>query len=186
PRLDRADAEAWTRAVGSAWELLERAVPRQAAEAAESLTTLTPLLPGRNAKRPHGYGTVGLVMTEDGEDLAVALLRGLRRTRLRALLDVTDLYALDGGWEYRLPWERNTKVPFSGLLAGTYERVGLSFLVPRFMGGVSEALDMMDAAAEPTVGGMRLLRSLRDEARGVHGTSGMNALMNAVDQEPVR
>ncbi|MDF6061660.1 MULTISPECIES: radical SAM/SPASM protein FxsBH, inactivated beta-hydroxylase extension form [Streptomyces] len=186
PRLDRADAEAWTRAVGSAWELLERAVPRQAAEAAESLTTLTPLLPGRNAKRPHGYGTVGLVMTEDGEDLAVALLRGLRRTRLRALLDVTDLYALDGGWEYRLPWERNTKVPFSGLLAGTYERVGLSFLVPRFMGGVSEALDMMDAAAEPTVGGMRLLRSLRDEVRGVHGTSGMNVLMNAVDQEPVR
>ncbi|MDF9873265.1 radical SAM/SPASM protein FxsBH, inactivated beta-hydroxylase extension form [Streptomyces sp. NPDC001110] len=186
PRLDRPDAEAWTRAVGSAWELLERAVPRQAAEAAESLTTLTPLLPGRNAKRPHGYGTVGLVMTEDGEDLAVALLRGLRRTRLRALLDVTDLYALDGGWEYRLPWERNTKVPFSGLLAGTYERVGLSFLVPRFMGGVSEALDMMDAAAEPTVGGMRLLRSLRDEVRGVHGTSGMNVLMNAVDQEPVR
>lgn len=119
-------------------------------------------------------------------ELAVSLLRGLRRTRLRALLDVTDLYALDGAWEYRLPWERNTKVPFSGLLAGTHERVGLSFLVPRFMDGVSEALDMMDSAAEPTVGGMRLLKSLRDEVRGVHGTSGMNVLMNAVDHEPVR
>ncbi|MFG2588543.1 radical SAM/SPASM protein FxsBH, inactivated beta-hydroxylase extension form [Streptomyces sp. NPDC048438] len=186
PRLSPADAEAWAEGVGRAWELLERAAPRQAADAAESLTTLTPLVAGRNTKRPHGHGTVGLVWTGDTLELALALLRGLRRARLRALLDVTDLYALDGAWEYRLPWERNVKVPFSGLLAGTYERVGLSLLVPGFMDGVPEALDMMDAAAEPTVGGMRLLGSLRDEARGVHGTSGMNVLMNAVDQEPVR
>ena len=186
PRLGQVDAEAWMGAVGRAWELLEKAAPRQAADAAESLTTLTPLVAGRNAKRPHGYGTVGLVMAEETQELALELLRGLRRTRLRALLDVTDLYALDGAWEYRLPWERNTKVPFSGLLADTYERVGLSFLVPRFMDGVPEALDMMDGAAEPTVGGMRLLSSLRDEVRGVHGTSGVNILVNAVDQEPAR
>lgn len=125
-------------------------------------------------------------MTEDAAALALALLRGLRRTRLRALLDLTDLYALDGAWEYRPPWERNTKVPFSGLLADTYERVGLSFLAPGFLDGVPEALDMMEGAAEPTVGGMRLLKSLREEARGVHGTSGMNIPMNAADQEPVR
>ncbi|MFJ8861301.1 radical SAM/SPASM protein FxsBH, inactivated beta-hydroxylase extension form [Streptomyces sp. NPDC102451] len=186
PRLSRAGAEAWTEAVGRAWELVERAAPGQAADARETLTTLTPLVAGRNTARPHGYGAVGLVMTGDTQELALALLRGLRRAGLRALLDVTDLYALDGAWEYRLPWERNTKVPFSGLLAGTYERVGLSFLVPGFMDGVSEALDMMDGAAEPTVGGMRLLRSLRDEVRGVHGTSGMNILRNAVDHEPVR
>lgn len=126
------------------------------------------------------------MLAGDTRELAPALLRGLRRARLRALLDVTDLYALDGAWEYRLPWERNTKVPFSGLLAGTYERVGLSFLVPGFMDGVPEALDMMDGAAEPTVGGMRLLRSLREEVRGVQGTSGMNILRNAVDHEPAR
>ncbi|MFD3609439.1 radical SAM/SPASM protein FxsB, inactivated metallohydrolase extension form [Streptomyces atroolivaceus] len=186
PRLGRAEAESWTEAVGRAWELLEKAAPRQTAEATESLTTLTPLVAGRNTKRPHGYGAVGLMMTGDGQELALALLRGLRQTGLRALLDVTDLHALDGAWEYRLPWERNTRVPFSGLLAGTYERVGLSFLVPGFLDGVPEALDMMDGAAEPTVGGMRLLRALRDEVRGVHGTSGMNILMNAVDLEPVR
>uniref|UniRef100_A0AAU3H6A6 Radical SAM/SPASM protein FxsB, inactivated metallohydrolase extension form n=1 Tax=Streptomyces sp. NBC_01401 TaxID=2903854 RepID=A0AAU3H6A6_9ACTN len=186
PRLDRADAEAWSEAVGRAWRLLEQAAPQQAADAAETLTTLTPLAPGRNAKRPHGYGAVGLVMTQDTEELALALLRGLRRARLRALLDVTDLYALDGSWEYRLPWERNATVSFSGLLADTFERVGLSFLVPGFLDGVPEALDMMDGAAEPTVGGTRLLRSLRDEMGGVHGTSGMNILMNAMDQEPVR
>ncbi|MFC9124835.1 radical SAM/SPASM protein FxsB, inactivated metallohydrolase extension form [Streptomyces sp. NPDC057067] len=186
PRLGPAGAEAWSEAVGRAWELLERAAPGQAADAAETLTTLTPLVAGRNTARPHGHGTVGLVLAGDTRELALALLRGLRRARLRALLDVTDLYALDGAWEYRLPWERNTKVPFSGLLAGTYERVGLSFLVPGFMDGVPEALDMMDGAAEPTVGGMRLLRSLREEARGVHGTSGMNILRNAVDHEPAR
>ncbi|MFF2730390.1 radical SAM/SPASM protein FxsB, inactivated metallohydrolase extension form [Streptomyces sp. NPDC058008] len=186
PRLGRAAAEAWAGAVGRAWELLERAAPGQAADAAESLTTLTPLLAGRNARRPHGYGTVGLPMAGDTGALALGLLRGLRRARLRALLDVTDLYALDGAWEYRPPWERNDKVPFSELLADTYERVGLSLLVPGFMDGVPEALDMMDGAAEPTVGGKRLLKSLRDEMRGVHGASGMNAAVNAMDQEPVR
>ncbi|MFI2781890.1 radical SAM/SPASM protein FxsBH, inactivated beta-hydroxylase extension form [Streptomyces sp. ALB3] len=186
PRLGRADAEAWAASVGRAWDLLERAAPRQAADAAEALTTLTPLVTGSHARRPHGYGTVGLVMTGDTQELAVDLLRGVRRARLRALLDVTDLYALDGAWEYALPWERNARVPFSLLLAGTYERVGLSFLVPGFMDGVPEALDMMEAAAEPTVGGMRLLRSLREEVRGVRGTSGANTVMNAAVHEPVR
>ncbi|MEV8230978.1 radical SAM/SPASM protein FxsB, inactivated metallohydrolase extension form [Streptomyces sp. NPDC079167] len=186
PRLSRADAEAWAGGVGRAWELLERAAPHRTVDVAESLTTLTPLVAGHNTKRPHGHGAVGLVWAEDTRELALGLLRGLRRAGLRALLDVMDLYALDGAWEYRLPWERNVKVPFSGLLAGTYERVGLSVLVPGFMDGVPEALDMMDGAAEPTVGGMRLLRSLRDEARGVHGTSGMNIPVNAVDHEPVR
>ncbi|MFF3303540.1 radical SAM/SPASM protein FxsBH, inactivated beta-hydroxylase extension form [Streptomyces sp. NPDC002908] len=187
PRLGPAEAESWTAALGRAWELLEQAAPEQAADAVGRLTTLTPLLDGRNTGRPHGYGSVGLaVAVRDSEELALALLRGLRRTRLRALLDITDLYALDGAWEYRLPWDRNTEVPFSGLLALTYERVGLAFLDPAFMAGVPEALDMMDAAAEPTVGGKRLLGSLRDEARGVHGTSGMNTRANLVDQEPVR
>ncbi|WP_406150346.1 radical SAM/SPASM protein FxsBH, inactivated beta-hydroxylase extension form [Streptomyces sp. NBC_01012] len=186
PRLDRAEAEAWSDAVGRAWKLLEQAAPQQAVDAAESLTTLTPLVAGRNTRRPHGHGAVGLMMTQDTEELALALLRSLRRTRLRALLDVTDLYALDGSWEYRLPWERNRAVSFSGLLADTFERVGLSFLVPGFTDGVPEALDMMERAAEPTVGGTRLLRSLREEMGGVHGTSGMNALMNPLDHEPAR
>ncbi|MEU0134430.1 radical SAM/SPASM protein FxsB, inactivated metallohydrolase extension form [Streptomyces sp. NPDC006296] len=186
PRLGRAEAEAWIRDVGRAWELLERAAPGQAAEAADSLTTLTPLVAGRNAERPCGFGAVGLVRTRDGRALATGLLRALRRTRLRALLDVTDLYALDGAWQYRPPWDRNAKVPFSELLASTYERVGLSFLAPRFLDGVSEALDMMDGAAEPTVGGMRLLRSLRDEVKGVQGARGTDSPVNAADHEPVR
>ncbi|MGW0790848.1 radical SAM/SPASM protein FxsBH, inactivated beta-hydroxylase extension form [Streptomyces sp. NPDC002911] len=185
PRLGRADAEVWSESIGRAWALLERAAPRQASEVTEGLITLTPLVAGRNARRPHGHGAVGIVMTGDTRTLAHALMRGLRKARLRALLDVTDLYALDGSWEYSPPWNRNARVPFSGLLADTYERVGLSFLVPEFMDGVPEALDMMDGAAEPTVGGMQLLRSLRDEAGGVRGTSGMKSLMNAMDQEPV-
>ncbi|MFG2922972.1 radical SAM/SPASM protein FxsBH, inactivated beta-hydroxylase extension form [Streptomyces sp. NPDC048305] len=186
PRLSSTEANTWAEAVGDAWGLLERAAPGQAADASESLTTLTPLVAGRGAGRPHGYGTLGVVMTDDRQELAVRLVRGLRRARLRALLDVTDLYAMDGAWEYRLPWERNVKVPFSGLLADTHDRVGLSFLVPGFLEGVAEALDTMEGAAEPTVGGMRLLKSLREEVRGAHGASGMNILPNAVDQETVR
>ncbi|MGW0782871.1 radical SAM/SPASM protein FxsBH, inactivated beta-hydroxylase extension form [Streptomyces sp. NPDC002913] len=186
PRLAPAEAEAWTEAVGRAWELLERSAPAQTADAVERLTTLTPLVEGRKTGRPHGYGSLGLATTGDTRELALSLLRALRRTRLRALLDVTDLYALDGAWKYRSPWDHHMKIPFSGLLSTAYERVGLSALDPAFMDGVPEALDMMEAAAEPTVGGKRLLGSLRDEARGVHGTSGMNIRTNAVDQEPVR
>ncbi|MFE3514321.1 radical SAM/SPASM protein FxsBH, inactivated beta-hydroxylase extension form [Streptomyces sp. NPDC059166] len=186
PRLSGAGAKAWAEAVGDAWELLGEAAPGPAADAAESLSTLTPLVAGRATGRPHGYGTLGIVMTHDRQELAVRLLRGLRHAGLRALLDVTDLYAMDGAWEYRLPWERNRKVPFSGLLAETHERVGLSYLVPGLLEGVPEALEMMDGAAEPTVGGMRLLKSLRDEARGAHGASGMNDFVNAVDRELAR
>ncbi|WP_432103647.1 radical SAM/SPASM protein FxsBH, inactivated beta-hydroxylase extension form [Streptomyces sp. bgisy091] len=186
PRLNQGEADAWIEAVGAAWKRLGRAAPGVTADAAESLTTLTPLLDGRSTRRPHAYGAVGLGMTKDPDELSLCLMRGLRRTRLRALLDLTDLYALDGEWEYRLPWERNEKVPFSGLLARTYERVGLSYLVPGFLEGVPEALDMMEVAAEPTVGGMRLIQSLRDEVGGVHEVREVNIAINAEDQVSVR
>ncbi|MEU5715234.1 radical SAM/SPASM protein FxsB, inactivated metallohydrolase extension form [Streptomyces sp. NPDC020403] len=186
PRLGRAEAGRWSAAVTEAWKLLRDAAPADAADAAGGLTTITPLVPGRNAKRPHGYGTVGLMTAGDPRELALGLLGGLRRSRLRALLDVTDLYALDGAWTYRPPWDRNATVPFSGLLADTYERVGLAFVDPAFLDGVPQALDMLESAAEPTLGGMRLLESLREEAGGAHGTRGRNAPMNAVEEERPR
>ncbi|WP_326696747.1 radical SAM/SPASM protein FxsB, inactivated metallohydrolase extension form [Streptomyces sp. NBC_01754] len=186
PRLGPAGAAAWSETVAGAWALLTEAVPAYTADAAGSLTTLTPLRPGRNARRPHGYGAAGLSTAGGVRETARALLRELRRTRLRALLDVTDLYALDGAWTYPLPWERNSTVPFSGLLAETYERVGLLALGPDGGEEVLRALDTLDAAAEPTAGGTLLLNSLRAEAEGALGASGKKLLVNTPGHERVR
>ncbi|MFS0696130.1 radical SAM/SPASM protein FxsBH, inactivated beta-hydroxylase extension form [Streptomyces nitrosporeus] len=186
PRLGRADAEAWCDAVDAAWEVMERAAPGRLADAAAGFSTLTPLAAGAAvSRRPHGYGAIGLVMTDDTHRLAVELLRGLRRARLRALLDVTDLYALDGGWTYPSPYGRNSEIPFSELLAETYERVGLVPLDEGFLDGVPQALDMLYAAAEPTVGGTRLLHALGEEAEAHKGTSRRNIHVNVRDQERV-
>ncbi|WP_405391690.1 radical SAM/SPASM protein FxsB, inactivated metallohydrolase extension form [Streptomyces sp. NBC_01102] len=164
PRLGRAEADEWEAGLAEAWELLEREAPSHAAAAAGSLTTLTPLTAGRHAERPHGYGAVGLRSTADAKRLALELLGGFRRSTLRALLDVTDLYASDGSWEYRPLWQDGS-VPFSGLLAETYERVAFAALDPCFMDGVNEALDMMGSAAEPTAGGRRFIAALKEEVK---------------------
>ncbi|WNF26247.1 radical SAM/SPASM protein FxsB, inactivated metallohydrolase extension form [Streptomyces sp. C11-1] len=171
PRLAPDAADRWAAVIGRAWALLAEAAPEQAAAAAAGLTTLTPVRPpapcgpGRQEGRPHGYGALGLPVTGGAEELALALLRGHRRTGLRALLDVTDLYASDGAWTHRSPWQEE-EVPFSRLLADAYERVGLAALDPRFLRGVPEALDLLEGAAEPTVDGLRLLDLLRKEASG--------------------
>ncbi|MGW4234865.1 radical SAM/SPASM protein FxsBH, inactivated beta-hydroxylase extension form [Streptomyces sp. NPDC004980] len=164
PRLGRAEADEWEAGLAEAWELLEREAPSHAAAAAGSLTTLTPLTAGRHAERPHGYGTVGLTSTDDAKQLALELLGGFRRATLRALLDVTDLYGSDGSWDYRPLWQ-DEAVPFSRLLAETYERVAFSALDPCFMDGIDEALDMMGSAAEPTVGGRWFITALAEEVK---------------------
>ncbi|MEV1048840.1 radical SAM/SPASM protein FxsB, inactivated metallohydrolase extension form [Streptomyces sp. NPDC049916] len=197
PRLTPAAADRWATALAGAWTLLAEAAPEQAAAAATGLTTLTPLLapaPGgarSTAERPHGYGALGLPVTRDARELAYAVLRGHRRTVLRALLDVTDLYAADGSWTHRSPWS-GREVAFSRLLADTHERVGLAALDPRRLQGVPEALDLLEGAAEPTVDGLRLLDLLRKETSGsahrgsgaVHtGTSGSKHPGAAFDHE---
>lgn len=164
PRLGQAEADAWGAGIAEAWELLEKAAPAVVAAAGGGLTTLTPLTAGRSEERPLGHGAIGLPVTGDAEELALGLMRGLRQTTLRALLDVTDLYASDGSWEHRLPWAEES-VPFSRLLADTYERVALAALDPRFMKGVEQAIDMMGAAAEPTVAGRRLVGVLTEEMK---------------------
>ncbi|MFD7619008.1 FxsB family radical SAM/SPASM domain protein, partial [Streptomyces sp. NPDC059802] len=88
--------------------------------------------------------------------------RGFRRAELRALRDVTDLYAADGSWEHRIPW-REQPVPFSRLLADTYERMALGAFDPRYLEGVPQALDTLEGAAELTIDGKRLLDRMRKE-----------------------
>ncbi|MFF1833980.1 radical SAM/SPASM protein FxsB, inactivated metallohydrolase extension form [Streptomyces sp. NPDC058231] len=175
PRFGRAEADAWCARIAVAWERLAAVVPESAAEVASGLVVLTPLTAACLAVGRHGYGALGIGVHTGTDELALDLLRGFRRAKLRALVDVTDLYASDGAWEHRTPWQEKS-VPFSQLLAMTYERVGLGLFDPRFLDGVPQALDTLEAAAEPTIDGKQLLAAVRKEISGTHRTSGENGL----------
>ncbi|MEE1752442.1 radical SAM/SPASM protein FxsBH, inactivated beta-hydroxylase extension form [Streptomyces sp. SP18CS02] len=162
-RLTPAQAADWTARLESARRLLEDAVPEQAAEAAASLTTLTPLTGTGVSVGRHGYGALGLPLRGGAGELARALLRGFRRAKLRALLDVADLYAQDGVWTHRAPW-RESPVPVSVLLAGAYERAGLSAYEPGHTEHTEQALHLLEEAAELTVSGKLLIAGVRKEA----------------------
>ncbi|MFI0936104.1 radical SAM/SPASM protein FxsBH, inactivated beta-hydroxylase extension form [Streptomyces sp. NPDC021019] len=172
-RLEAEEAEAWAHRVGEAWSLLADAVPGQAAEAALTLTTLTPLFTGDVEPGRHGPGALGVGPSVEPNALALGLLSGLRRAKLRALGEVTDLYALDGTWEHRTPWG-NEHVTFSRLLAETFERAGLGLYDPRFLTGVPEALDKIEKAAEVTVDGKQLISAVRKEISGTRSATEKN------------
>ncbi|RPK78945.1 radical SAM/SPASM protein FxsB, inactivated metallohydrolase extension form [Streptomyces sp. ADI98-10] len=172
-RLAAERADAWAHRIAGAWTLLADAVPDQAAEAARTLTTVTPLAAGAAEPGRHGHGALGVGETADGKELALGLLSGFRRAKLRALGEVTDLYALDGTWEHRTPWGSG-HVTFSRLLAETFERAGLGLYDPRFLEGVPEALDMIENAAEVTVDGKQLITAVRKEISGTRSAAGKN------------
>ncbi|MYR92124.1 MULTISPECIES: radical SAM/SPASM protein FxsBH, inactivated beta-hydroxylase extension form [unclassified Streptomyces] len=185
-RLAPQAADAWSASLAQAWELLAQAVPGQAAEAAAVLTTVTPLAEGAPVQvGRHGYGALGIAAGGDAHTLALALLRGFRRAKLRALAEVTDLYASDGSWDHRMPWQEEP-VPFSLLLSETYERVGLALFAPRFLAGVPQAFDLIEEAAETTVDGKQLLAGMRKEINGTHGTSGRNGCKTDTERAAVR
>ncbi|MFI1469872.1 radical SAM/SPASM protein FxsBH, inactivated beta-hydroxylase extension form [Streptomyces wuyuanensis] len=163
PRLGHAEAAEWTDRLARAWGLLRAGAPEQAAAAAASLTTLTPVDGHRPAAGRHGLGALGVPLRAEAAELAPVLLRGWRRARLRALLEVTDLYADDGLWTHPAPWQE-APVPVSELLAGAYERTGLRAFDPDGAEAALRALDTLDRAAELTVGGKRLLALLWEEA----------------------
>ncbi|MEU3000481.1 radical SAM/SPASM protein FxsB, inactivated metallohydrolase extension form [Streptomyces sp. NPDC006995] len=170
-RLAPAAVDTWAHRFAEAWELLADAVPEQAAEAARTLTTVTPLAAGGARPGRHGYGALGGAAHDVPEELALGLLSGFRRAKLRALGEVTDLYALDGTWDHRTPWG-SEHVPFSRLLAETFERAGLGLYDPRFLTGVPEALDMIENAAEVTVDGKQLIAAVRKEISGTRSAAG--------------
>ncbi|MFD7443180.1 radical SAM/SPASM protein FxsBH, inactivated beta-hydroxylase extension form [Streptomyces sp. NPDC059909] len=166
PRLDLAAAADWAGRLAAAWSVLRERTPEQAVIAAGSLSTLTPLAssPGDGPSvGRHGLGALGLPLHADARELALALLRGHRRARLGALLDVTDLYAGDGWWSHRAPWQE-APVRVSELLAGAYERAGLAAFEPGSAEQALQAVETLEDAPELTVDGKRLLARLEEEA----------------------
>ncbi|MFJ6050950.1 radical SAM/SPASM protein FxsBH, inactivated beta-hydroxylase extension form [Streptomyces sp. NPDC092307] len=177
-RLGAGEAEEWRGRLDRAWALLHEAVPEFARAAATGLTTLTPLAGGPRSggwgeAGRHGPGALGVPYAAGVRETALALLTGRRRTRLRALTEVADLYALDGEWEHRSPW-RERPVPVSRLLADVHERVAVeayrrATATPEPGGSdrIHRALDRLSEAAELTVTGKSLVAELRYELKAV-------------------
>ncbi|MEV7584027.1 radical SAM/SPASM protein FxsBH, inactivated beta-hydroxylase extension form [Streptomyces erythrochromogenes] len=177
-RLGSGETEEWRGRLDRAWALLHKAVPGFARAAATGLTTLTPLAGGPRAggwgeAGRHGPGALGVPYAAGVRETALALLTGRRRTRLRALTEVTDLYALDGEWQHPSPW-RSRPVPVSRLLADVHERVAVEAYrratagpEPGGSDRIHEALDRLSTAAELTVTGKRLVAELRYELKAV-------------------
>ncbi|WP_030855265.1 radical SAM/SPASM protein FxsBH, inactivated beta-hydroxylase extension form [Streptomyces sp. NRRL F-4474] len=177
-RLGAGETEEWRGRLDRAWALLHKAVPGFARAAATGLTTLTPLAGGPRAggwgeAGRHGPGALGVPYAAGVRETALALLTGRRRTRLRALAEVTDLYTLDGQWQHPSPW-RSRPVPVSRLLADVHERVAVEAYrratagpEPGGSDRIHEALDRLSTAAELTVTGKRLVAELRYELKAV-------------------
>ncbi|MFD9010410.1 radical SAM/SPASM protein FxsBH, inactivated beta-hydroxylase extension form [Streptomyces sp. Sge12] len=177
-RLGTGEAEEWRGRLDRAWALLHEVVPEFARAAAAGLTTLTPLAGGPRAggwgeAGRHGPGALGVPYAAGVRETALALLTGRRRTRLRALTEVADLYALDGEWQHRSPW-RERPVPVSRLLADVHERVAVeayrratAAAEPGGSDRIHRALDRLSEAAELTVTGKRLVAELRYELKTV-------------------
>ncbi|MFJ6486134.1 MULTISPECIES: radical SAM/SPASM protein FxsBH, inactivated beta-hydroxylase extension form [unclassified Streptomyces] len=177
-RLGAGEAEEWRGRLDRAWALLHKAVPEFARAAATGLTTLTPLAGGPRSggwgeAGRHGPGALGVPYAAGVRETALALLTGRRRTRLRALTEVADLYALDGEWQHPSPW-RERPVPVSRLLADVHERVAVeayrrATATPEPGGSerIHRALDRLSEAAELTVTGKGLVAELRYELKTV-------------------
>ncbi|MER6449969.1 radical SAM/SPASM protein FxsBH, inactivated beta-hydroxylase extension form [Streptomyces venezuelae] len=177
-RLGAGEAEEWRGRLDRAWALLHETVPEFARAAATGLTTLTPLAGGPQAgdwgeAGRHGPGALGVPYAAGVRETALALLTGRRRTRLRALTEVADLYALDGQWQHRSPW-RERPVPVSRLLADVHERVAVEAYrratatsEPGGSDRILRALDQLSEAAELTVTGKSLVAELRYELKTV-------------------
>ncbi|MER6200057.1 radical SAM/SPASM protein FxsB, inactivated metallohydrolase extension form [Streptomyces sp. NPDC001586] len=177
-RLGTGEAEEWRHRLDRAWALLHKAVPGFARAAADGLTTLTPLAGGPRSggwgeAGRHGPGALGVPYAAGVRETALALLTGRRRTRLRALTEVADLYALDGEWQHPSPW-RERPVPVSRLLADVHERVAVeayrratAAAEPGGADRIHRALDRLSEAAELTVTGKRLVAELRYELKAV-------------------
>ncbi|MER7761500.1 radical SAM/SPASM protein FxsB, inactivated metallohydrolase extension form [Streptomyces sp. NPDC097619] len=181
-RLGRTEAAAWQDRLTAAWSLLSATLPEQARHTAAWLTTLTPLAdgpaaPGPAAPRRHGPGALGLPRDAPPEDTAPALLTGVRRARLRALTEVTDLYALDGEWLHPSPWREGRPVPVSVLLADVHAETaaeawrrarGATDAGAAGGAGVADlqrSLDRLSGCAELTLTGKALVTDLRWELK---------------------
>jgi HEXXH motif-containing protein len=112
-----------------AWRILVDGHRTIAAETADIVTVLTPILgpeQGQNsASSSDLFGTVALSQPPDGLWLASTFAHEVQHAKLSALLSVVQLVLPDDGQRYYAPW-RDDPRPVGGLLQGAYAYLGVT------------------------------------------------------------
>jgi HEXXH motif-containing protein len=128
PRLSTPEASKWEATIKRAWMLLEQHHPGLAAEVAETIMVIVPLLAQgevhASSSSPEAFGAIAMSAPPDQYECAVTLVHETQHLKLSALTDIVTLTLPDDGRRFYAPWRPDPR-PVSGLLQGTYAHLGV-------------------------------------------------------------
>jgi uncharacterized protein len=128
PRLTAAEFRTWIATLQEAWVLLERHHGAAAAEVAETITAVTPLMAqdegNASSSSRQSFGAIAMSEPPDQYECAVTLVHETQHLKLSALTDIMALTRPDNGLRLYAPWRPDPR-PVSGLLQGTYAYLGV-------------------------------------------------------------
>ena len=129
-RLSAEQADAWVRALPAAISFIDEHMSAFAPGLRTGLSTVMPMrrpADGSNSSSAarHAFGSVGIALPDDPEQLALLLVHEYQHVKLGALLDIAELYdAADIAPHYYAPWRPDPR-PLEGLLQGTYAHIAV-------------------------------------------------------------
>jgi uncharacterized protein len=143
PRLSADDLGRLSAALRSAWPILEEFHPGVAAEVAEAVTVIVPLISARGGRVSSSssatFGAVGLSEPSDPYWCAETFAHEIQHLKLSALLDIVPMTLPDNGRRYYAPWREDPR-PIGGLVQGAYAFLGVSAFWRRQRRSVNGAL----------------------------------------------
>jgi uncharacterized protein len=129
PRLSTPEISKWETTLKQAWQLLEQHHPALAAEVAETIMVMVPLLAQgevyASSSSPEAFGAIAMSAPPDEYECAVTLVHETQHLKLSALTDIVALTLPDDGRRFYAPWRPDPR-PVSGLIQGTYAHLGVS------------------------------------------------------------
>jgi len=129
-RLPAIEVQQWQDLFSEAWGLLVQYVPARAAELANGLRSVVPLVTGddgmaRSGTARDAFGTLGLTRPRSAAELAVTLVHEFQHSKLSVLLDLVPLYTPGGDERHFAPWRADAR-PTGGLIQGVYAFLGVA------------------------------------------------------------
>jgi uncharacterized protein len=129
PRLSAAEISKWDATLEEAWLLLKEHHPDVAAEVAETIAVMVPLIAQgevhASSSSPEAFGAIAMSEPPDQYECAVTLVHETQHLKLSALTDVVPLTLPDDSRRFYAPWRSDPR-PASGLLQGAYAHLGVS------------------------------------------------------------
>lgn len=186
-RLPRSHSTSWRALFAAAWRLLCHDHEVWAAQLAELLVALTPMVEqapghGMSATARQSFGAVALTWPVDPLGFAAVLCHELQHAKLNALLELVELCEPADERLYYAPWRSDPR-PLPALLHGTYAFLGVAdfwrrrsivdydtrarYEFARARLQVGQALEVLQAAAGFTAAGRRFVSGMGTWADGL-------------------